>query len=393
MAKKGNSNILFLIFGLLAVFILGIFVGQASKECPYCPPEDVDFSLMWEVWHKLEDTYVNPGSINSQALVYGAIKGMVEAVEDPYTMFFDPEETKIFLEDVTGSFEGVGMEIGIRNGQLQVISPVKGTPADRAGLRAGDKIIKVDDTLTLDITIEEAVTLIRGPKGTEVVLTILRKGWDSTQEFRIKRDVIEIPSMEWELKEDNIAYIKLYHFTDKSHIDFQNIAIDVLNSSAEKIILDLRNNPGGYLEMTVQIAGWFLDRGNVVLIEDYGDKQEQEERLAKGNSRLIGYPTVVLINQGSASASEILAAALRDNRGIELIGETSYGKGSVQTLLSLKDDSSLKVTIANWLTPNGDLINEKGLEPDIKVELTEEDYEQERDPQLDKALEIIRDLD
>jgi len=390
---KGNSNILFLIFGLLSVFILGIFVGQVSVECPYCPPEDVDFSLMWEVWHKLEDTYVNPGSIDSQALVYGAIKGMVEAVEDPYTIFFDPEETKVFLEDVSGSFEGVGMEIGIRNGQLQVIAPITGTPADRAGLRAGDKIIKIDDTLTLDITIEEAVTLIRGPKGTEVTLTVLRNGWDTTQDFTIKRDVIEIPSMEWELREDNIAYIKIYHFTDKAHIDFQNIAFEVLNSPAEKIVLDLRNNPGGYLEMTVQIAGWFLDRGNVVLIEDYGGKKEPEEHLAKGNSRLIDYPTVVLINQGSASASEILAAALRDNRGLTLIGETSYGKGSVQTLLKMKDESSLKVTIANWLTPNGELINEKGLEPDIKVELTEEDYNNEVDPQLDKALEIIRDLD
>jgi len=315
---------------------------------------------------------------------------MVKSLDDPYTLFFTPKETKKFLEDIGGSFEGVGMEIGIRKGQLQIIAPIEGTPAQKAGLRAGDKILKIGDVLTMDITIEEAVTLIRGPKGTEVSLTVLRNEWDATKEFKIKRDVIEIPSMKLEMKVDNIAYIRLYHFSERSHLDFQEIALEVLSSPADRIILDLRNNPGGYLERAQNIAGWFLEKGQTVVIEDFGQGQEQEAYKAKGSAGLIDYPVVILLNQGSASASEILASALRDNRGIEIVGETSYGKGSVQKLEDLSDGSSLKVTIANWLTPNGDLITDKGLEPDFEVEITEEDYEQERDPQLDKAIEIIK---
>lgn len=392
MARKGKSNILFIFISLVIVFIAGIFVGRASVTCPFCPPEDVDFSLMWEAWHQLEEDYVSPESFDYQQMVYGAIRGMVESIGDPYTLFFDPEETDTFLEDVSGRFEGVGMEIGIRDGQLQVIAPIEGTPAEKAGLRPGDKIIKIDDVLTIDITIEEAVTLIRGPKGTEVVLTIMQDEWEATREFRIERAVIEIPSMEWELKDNNIAHIKLYHFSERSDYDFQIIAVEILNSPAEKIILDLRSNPGGYLERAQDIAGWFLERGQIVVIEDFGGKQEQEVYQAKGNARFVDYPLVVLINQGSASASEILASALRDNRGVKLIGETSYGKGSVQKLQALSNGSSLKITVANWLTPNGELIHDKGLEPDIKVEMTDKDYQEEKDPQLDKALEIIKEM-
>jgi carboxyl-terminal processing protease len=393
MAQKGSYNIIFSIIGLIVIFIAGIFVGKASVVCPYCTPEDVDFSLMWEVWAQLENNYVNPGDINAQELVYGAIAGMVEAVGDPFTIFFNPEETTTFLEDVGGQFEGVGMEIGVRDGQLQVISPIEGTPAEKAGLRAGDKIVKIGDVSSLDIKSEEAVALIRGPKGTEVTLTIFRDGWDTTQEFIIKRAVIKIPSMKWELKEGNIAYIQLYQFSEKSDQDFQKIALEILDSSATKIVLDLRNNPGGYLERAQDIAGWFLERGQIVVIEDFGNGQNEEIYKALGNSKLATYPIVILINQGSASASEILAAALKDNRGVTLIGETSYGKGCVQKLINLTDNSSLKVTVANWLTPNRNLIHNKGLDPDIKVEFTEEDYKQDIDPQLDKALEIIRQID
>jgi len=230
----------------------------------------------------------------------------------------------------------------------------------------------------------------------------MRDEWDSSEDFIIKRAVIKVPSLKWELlastgeaggKEENIAYIKLYHFSAKIDQDFREIANEILNGPAEKIILDLRGNPGGYLESSQDIAGWFLERGQTVVIEDFGVKAEQEVYKAKGNSKFSDYPLVILINQGSASASEILASALRDNRGIKMIGETSFGKGSVQKLESLRDGSSLKITIANWLTPNGDLITDKGLEPDIKVEMTEEDYEQERDPQLNKAIEIIKEIE
>ncbi len=379
--------LVFIIFGV------GFLVGRNTVVCKFCPPEDLDFSLFWEAWHKIQEEYVNPGDIDTQKLIYGAIAGMVESLEDPYTVFFNPEDTKRFLEDVGGSFEGVGMEIGIREEQLQVIAPLEGTPAQRAGLRPGDIIIKIDGVSTVDITIEEAVTLIRGPKGTEVTLTIMRNEWDSSKDFTIKRAMIEVPSLKWELKEENIAYIKLYHFSQKIDQDFKEIATEILKSQAKKIILDLRGNPGGYLEMAQDIAGWFLEKGQIVVIEDFGGKTEQEIYKAKGNSKFLDYPVVILINQGSASASEILASALKDNRDVKIIGETSFGKGSVQKLESLRDGSSLKITIANWLTPNGDLITDKGLEPDIKVEMTEQDYEQERDPQLDKAIEIIKEIE
>ena len=379
--------LVFIIFGV------GFLVGKNTVVCKFCPPEDLDFSLFWEAWHKIQQEYVNPGDIDTQELIYGAISGMVESLEDPYTIFFDPQDTKKFLEDVGGSFEGIGAEIGIREGQLQIIAPLEGTPAQRVGLRPGDKIIKIDGASTIDITIEEAVTLIRGPRGTEVSLTIMRDEWDSSKDFMIKRAVIEVPSLKWELKEENIAYIKLYHFSEKIDQDFKEIATEILKTPAEKIILDLRGNPGGYLERAQDIAGWFLEKGQVVVIEDFGGKIEQEIYKAKGNSKFSDYPLVILINQGSASASEILASALRDNRGIKMIGETSFGKGSVQKLEQLTDGSSLKITIANWLTPNEELITDKGLEPDIKIEMTEQDYEQDRDPQLEKALEIIKEIE
>jgi carboxyl-terminal processing protease len=389
---KGKISISLLIIGFVAIFVAGFYIGKVSVVQKFCPPEEVDFSLLWETWHKLEGNYVNPEKLDRQKMVYGAISGMVKAIGDPYTLFFNPEDTKKFLEDISGSFEGVGMEIGIRKGQVQVIAPLEGTPAQEAGIRSGDKIIKIDDTLTMDITIEEAVSLIRGPKGTEVLLTIMRDEWDGPKEFKVKRDVIEIPSMKWELKENNIAYIKLYHFSERSHLDFQKIALEILNSSADRIILDLRNNPGGYLERAQNIAGWFLERGQTVVIEDFGAGKEQEIYKAEGNSQLKDYPLVILLNQGSASASEILASALRDNRGVKIIGETSYGKGSVQKLEELEGGSSLKVTIANWLSPNGELIADKGLKPDIEVIMTDQDYNEEKDPQLDKALEIIKEI-
>lgn len=401
MMKKG---LIVLIIGLalLASFNVGFKFGQLEappeiifgvENAELEKPESVDFSLFWETWNTLHKEYVTPGIINNQKMVYGAISGMVKSLEDPYTVFFSPEDSKIFKEDVTGSFEGVGMEIGIRKGELTIISPLEGTPAQKAGLRAGDKIIKVGDDFTRDMNIEKVVKLIRGPKGTEITLTVSRKEWDESKEIKITRGVIEVPSIKWELVGSNkdIAYIKLYQFTEKADKDFRKTAIEILNSPAKKIILDLRNNPGGYLEVSQNISGWFLKKNDLVVIEDFGEKKQKEYK-SNGPSSLLNYPLVVLINEGSASASEILAGALRDDREVPLIGQTSFGKGSVQQLEELRDGSSLKITIAKWLTPNGDHITDKGLEPDIKVKLTEEDYDNEKDPQLDKAVEIIKDL-
>jgi len=390
MIIRRSFVLVFITIALIVSFGLGILAGRTSITCKFCPPEDLDFSLFWEAWHKIQEGYIKADEINVQELIYGAISGMVDSLEDPYTVFFNPEEAETFFEDVSGRFEGVGMEIGIKEGQLQVIAPLEGTPAQEAGLRPGDKIIAVDGASTMNITIEEAVHLIRGPKGTEVVLTIFRNEWKDSKEITVKRAVIKVPSIKWELLEDDIAYIKLYHFSERVDRDFKEAAIEILKSPAEKIILDLRSNPGGYLERSQDIAGWFLERGQVVVIEDFGGKQEQEIYKAEGGAEFLNYPMVILINQGSASASEILAAALQDNRGITLIGETSFGKGSVQLMENLTDGSSLKITVANWLTPNGNYITDMGLEPDIKVEMTEEDYNENRDPQLGKAIEILK---
>ncbi len=384
-----------LIFLVGAGFSAGYFFGKFQVVCRVCQPEEVNFSLFWESWKALQEKFVDKGKLDTQKMIYGAISGMVKSLDDPYTVFFPPQEAKKFIEDVQGSFEGVGMEIGERKGQLQVIAPLEGTPAQRAGLRSGDKIVKINGTTTMDLTVDEAVNLIRGPKGTEVTLTISREEWEKTKEIKIMRDVIEVPSLKWELKDNNIAYIRLYQFSEKASFDFRKAVIEILASSpTQKIILDLRNNPGGYLEVAQDIAGWFLERGEIVVIEDFGqgDQGEKKEYKAQGLAQLSGYPIVILINQGSASASEILAGALRDNRGIKLIGEKSFGKGSVQELETLEGGSSLKITVAKWLTPKGELITDKGLEPDVKIEMTDKDYEEGKDPQLDKAIEIIKEI-
>lgn len=399
---KRKFIVFFFVLIILGAFGLGFYFGKI-QILPTPPtgiintelgqPEKIDFSLFWEAWRVLEKNYIDSEKIDYRKMLYGAISGLVDSLKDPYTVFLPPEDAKIFKEDVSGEFQGVGMEIGMKNGELTVIAPLEGTPADRAGLRAGDKIIKIDDLFTRGIIIDEAVKLIRGPRGTEVVLTIFREGWSETKEFKIVREIIEIPSIKWEVlaSNENIAYIKIYHFSEAARSAFWQAATEILNSRAQKIILDLRNNPGGYLEVAQDIAGWFLEKGQIVTIEDFGGKEEKKEYKSKGPSQLLSYPLVILINGGSASGSEILAGALQDNRGIKLIGEKSFGKGSVQELKELKE-GSMKITIARWLTPKGNLITDKGLEPDIIVKITEEDYNEGRDPQLDKAIEIEKEL-
>ena len=389
---KQKFVLFFLVIVILGAFGLGVWFGKGRVVCDVCPPEEVDFSLFWQTWQVIQEKFVDKANINTQDMIYGAISGMVESLDDPYTVFMKPDDTKRFIEDVKGSFEGVGMEVGIRNNQLTVIAPLEGTPAQEAGLKAGDVILKVDGDSTADMTVDEAVNRIRGTRGTEVVLTIFRQEWGEERDIKVVRGVIEIPSLKWELKDDNIAYLHLYQFTEKAAYDFREAAVEILESPANKLVLDLRNNPGGYLEVSQDIAGWFLKSGEVVVIEDFGEGKEQKLYKAGGNGLLGSYSVVVIIDQGSASASEILAGALRDNQGVKLIGEKSFGKGSVQELEKLKDGSSLKVTIAKWLTPKGELITDKGLEPDVEVEITEEDITAGNDPQLDKAIEIIKEL-
>src|SRR3989344_2798178 len=319
-------------------------------------PENVDFSLFWNAWNTLHDKYVDMDALDTQKLLYGAIQGMVNNVGDPYTVFFEPPQSKKFQEDISGSFSGIGIEIGKRNDTLTVIAPIKDTPAYRAGLKAGDKILRVDGTPTADLSIEEAVNLIRGKRGTPVVLTVSSNGAD-TKEVEIIRDTIKIPTITWEMLESpptgggkKVAYLRLFTFNQNIDSEFQKSAQEILNSGAERLVLDLRNNPGGLLDSAVNIAGWFLDKNQIVTVEAFSDSSKNEFK-SNGNGSLKMYPTVILINGGSASASEIVAGALHDNRGIRLVGEKTFGKGSVQELEKFKDGSSLKVTIAKWLTP------------------------------------------
>jgi carboxyl-terminal processing protease len=381
-----------LLAAILASFGLGTYFGKTLVKCEVCQPSTVNFSLFWEAWHKISNSFVGRGELDVQKMIYGAISGMVSSLGDPYTVFFTPDDTERFIDDVKGSFEGVGMEIAVKDGQLQVVAPLADTPAQKAGLMSGDKILKVNGTSTASMAAEEAVRFIRGSKGTSVTLTIMRDSWPEPREITLVRDIINIASLKLELRDDGIAYLRIYQFSEKAVSDFADAAIKILNSDSEKIILDLRGNPGGYLEVARYISGWFLEKNQVVTIEDFGNGQGQIEHKADGNGVLLNYPLVVLIDQGSASGSEILAGALRDNRGVQLIGVTSFGKGSVQDLEKLEDGSSLKITIARWLTPKGESISDHGLEPDIKVELTEKDVEEEKDPQMEKAIEVLQGL-
>lgn len=389
--KKEFKAILLLICFLI-IFSAGVWVGSYKAVYKVSQPDEIDFSLFWDSYNKLKQNFINPEKIDNQEIIYGAISGMAKTLDDPYTAFFDPAEAKRFFQDLSGSFEGIGVEIGLKKDQLTVISPLEGTPGKKAGLKAGDLILEINGKSTYDMTTEEAVSLIRGPKGTNVDLTIYRTSWNKSKVIKITRGIIKIPPMSWELKEENIAYIRIYQFDDILSSDFEKTALEILGSPAQKIILDLRNNPGGYLEVSQDIAGWFLQNGKTVTIEDKGNGKEQKIFKTEGNASLSGYPIVVLINQGTASASEILAGALRDNRNIKLIGVKSFGKGSVQEVINLNNGSFLKITIAKWLTPKGQSISEIGLDPDIKIEMTDEDAEQDKDPQFDKALEIIKNL-
>ena len=381
-----------LVLCFVAVFALGAWVG-ATKIAYHVPqPGTIDFSLFWDAYGKLNQYFDDPSKITNQKIVYGAIEGMTNSLGDPYTSFFDPQQAQLFQTDLAGSFEGIGVEIGVKNNLLTVIAPLPGTPGNKAGLKTGDEIIKINGKDATSMSADEAVTLIRGPKGTPVTLAILRSGWKTTQDFKITRDTINVPSMKWSLKNGNVAYIQIYQFDENLGSDFKTAALQILQSPAKRIVLDLRGNPGGYLQSAQDVAGWFLQNGQTVTVEDFGKGKPQQVYKAEGNGELANFPVVILIDGGSASASEILSGALRDNRKVQLIGDKSFGKGCVQEVINLPDGSFLKITVANWLTPKGSYIQNIGLEPDVKVSISDSDIQAKKDPQLDKALEIISGL-
>jgi len=362
-----------------------VFSIDPEKE----KPQEVDFNVFWEAWKELDKKFIDEEKLDVQTRVQGAIRGMVKALGDPYTAYLDPNESREFGIEIEGSFEGIGAELGMKDEILTIIAPIKGMPAERAGIRSGDKIIKINGESTVDMTIEDAVKKIRGPKGTEVTLTILREGEDKTQDITIKRATIKITSVEYEKKEGGIGYVQLKRFGEETSKEFNKIAAMIVADGDKGIILDLRDNPGGLLDEAVKIISKFVPEGETVVWEEMKDGQREPIHAIGGNF-LDNLPVVILINEGSASASEILAGALKDIKNSTLVGKKSFGKGSVQQLEELSDGSSLKITIARWLTPKGNSINEKGIEPDIEVELTKEDFENNRDPQLERAIEELK---
>jgi carboxyl-terminal processing protease len=337
----------------------------------------------------LKSEHLKGAEAKDQDLLYGAIRGLTNSLGDSHTIFLPPEDSKKFEEDVTGNFGGIGAEIGVRNDQLVIIAPLKGNPAEKVGLKAGDKILAIDGKSTQGLDVNEAVKKIRGEIGTEVSLTIFRDGWDQTRDFKIVRANIQVPTMDWEpitRGTKQIAHLKLYSFNQNAPFLFYKTILAAFFGKTDAIVLDLRNNPGGFLEVAVNLAGWFLDKGSVVVSEKFRSGEELVFR-ANGNGALKEVPTVILVNKGSASASEILAGALRDHLGVKLVGNQTFGKGTVQELRPLSDNSKIKLTIANWVLPAGGIIDDEGLKPDYEVEIKEE--ETATDPQLEKAIEVL----
>ncbi len=351
--------------------------------------QNVDFKLFWEVWDIVKKEYVETDKLTEKKLFYGALEGLVNATDDPYSVFLNPEEANEFEQDLAGTFEGIGAEIGFRNEILTIMAPIEDMPAMKAGVRAGDQIYQINGESTVNFSLEEAIKKIRGPKGTTVTLSLLREKESKPIDISIVRDTVIVKSIKttWREKEQ-IYIIKVYNFNDDTKRLFNQAVNEALQKKAKGVVLDLRNNPGGYLETSVAMASAWIPEGNIV-VEQFGDNRNIEHS-ALGNAPLVDMPTVVLVNQGSASASEIVAGALKDYDKATLVGEKTFGKGSVQVLRNLSDGSVIKVTTAKWLMPKGAYIHETGIEPDVVIERTTEDRAANKDPQLDRAIEELQ---
>lgn len=358
------------------------------------PNQDVSLDQFWRVWNLMEEKYVTEGEeslLSDEERIEGAINGLVASYNDPYSVYLPKVESEEFNQNISGNFGGVGMEVGMREGLITVIAPLPSTPAERSGILSGDVIVRIDDRSTERMSIDEAVRLIRGEKGTTVTLSIFRDGENELLEIDVLRDIISIPTIDTEIDGD-VFIISLYSFNAVSEKLMQDALREYVQSGTKKMILDLRGNPGGFLQTANAISSFFLPTGKVILRENFGSGRSEVVYRSQGKvlHQFAPEEMVVLIDQGSASASEILAGALQEHGVATLIGETTFGKGSVQELVSLPGGSSLKVTVARWMTPNGRSISEGGLDPDITIERTAQDRIDEKDPQLEGALAWIR---
>ena len=345
----------------------------------------IDCSDFWKAWQFLEAKYVDQGKLDYQKMVYGAIDGMVDAVGDPYTVFFEPSTNKKFQEEISGAFGGVGMELGLKNNIITVIAPIKDTPAARAGIKAGERIMKIDGKYIAGISLEEAVTLIRGRPGTRVTLTIAPPDNGDTRDITLTREIIKVPAVDWKMLESpptggaqNIAYVQIYGFTQNVEADFKKASEEILESDADSLIIDLRNNPGGLLNEAIAVADRFLKEG--VIVSTRGRTQNLLEQFAHVEATHPNYPIVLLVNEGSASAAEIVAGALQDHGRAVLLGTKTFGKGSVQTIFELGDGAALKLTVARYYTPSGRSIQDEGVHPDIVVKSEPKEVEIKKEP-------------
>lgn len=366
--------------------------GTTTIVSNFDNPQTVDLSLYWKVWNKLENSYLDQTKVSDdENLVYGSIKGLVGALDDPYTVFMTPVETKEFEENLNGSLEGIGAELTVEDGMLVVLSPLKNSPAEKAGLKPGDIIFQIDGETTADMTLFDAIMTIRGEKGTTVTLTILRRDTEEPIEVDIVRDTIEVESVTYENLEGDIAYISINQFSDNTTEEFEKAVQDILLKDPKGLILDLRYNGGGYLDISVDILSELVggDKDAVKIVSR--DKEMEESIKVWDNAKLPEVPLVVLVNEGSASASEILAGAIQDHKRGLIMGNQTYGKGSVQEIEMLDDGSSLRLTIAKWLTPSGRDIDKMGIAPDRVIEFSWPEDE-EYDSQLKEAYNYLLNL-
>lgn len=413
--KRNLRFLLFLIFPVLA-FLLGWSLNQQQNQraevAPHVTtpaevsatqevknllapiklrrrsdPRDVDLSSLWEAWNTLESTFLYQDRFDMEKQLHGAIKGLVASLDDPYTVFMTPEETKEFEDSMSGEFEGIGAEIAIKKERLTVVTPLKGAPAELAGLLPGDKIMAIDGESTFDMNISEAITKIRGPRGEKVVLTVQRNGDAQSHDITIVRDVIIVDDFEWKMV-DGIAVLEISQFGTDLIAQFSAALPSILLEKPEGIVIDLRNNGGGLLNASVKVLDQFFDEQKLVMTNGRQIGSVADLRSDLGGA-FLETPLVVIVNKGSASASEIFAGAIQDTRRGVVLGEKTFGKGSVQNVIPMGGGASLKVTIAEWLTPNGRSIHDEGITPDIESVRTREEFERNEDPVMERALELF----
>jgi carboxyl-terminal processing protease len=401
MSKKTLVHIGTVILFVGGIFFLGAVFGfyqrpivervsaLSSKEAPF--DESFDFSHFWKAWMLLESKHVASGDDvpSVEDRVYGAIQGLAGAYKDPYTAFFPPEESKMFHDSLMGEFSGVGMEMGMRDGVITVVAPLKNTPAYRADIQPGDVILHIDKTSTSGMAVDTAVSLIRGEKGTPVTLSLYREGIDTPFDVTLIRDTIVIPTLETKVIESDIFVMSIYTFTEQTPSMMAQALREMDALNLKKMIIDVRGNPGGFLNASVDMASYFVPSGKPIVREVFGEASREiiyrSKGFANSNSEK---DIVVLIDKGSASASEIFAGALQHYGIAQLVGTETYGKGSVQELVSLTKDTSLKITIAQWVLPSGDSLSEKGLTPDVHIQY-ERNEDKTIDNQMNKAVELL----